>query len=223
MDDSVMNIGAEVQQIQNGMTGEPGLPEPAPAQGPEVKQETEAKQEQPPVKQMNPALKYGRRMDYKTAKVSEKPSRYQTRPLTSLNNVRNTASTPTTPDQNVSAPSANSGQSVSAPSSNSGQSASSPSSNSGQNISAPSSNGEQNASQISSNGNQNTLDEPKSALELELEAIESAKAASQPIHNPLPTPKKRVPKEMEFDIEPSEYEMHFDLVELNGRDFFDIN
>lgn len=190
MDNSVMNIGAEVQQVQNGMTGELGLPEPASTQESEVKQEPEVKPAQPPVQQMNPALKYGRRMDYKTAKVSEKPSKFQNRPLASPNNVRNAASTTTTPNQNVSVPSANSGQNV---------------------------------SPISSNGDQNTLDEPKSALELELEAIEAAKAASQPIHNPLPTPKKRVPKEMEFDIEPSEYEMHFDLVELNGRDFFDIN
>lgn len=203
MDDSVMNIGEEVQQVQNGLTGEPGIPEPVPAQGPEVKQEPELKQEQPPVKQMNPALKYGRRMDYKTAKVSEKPSRFQNRPLGSPNYARNTAPTPTMPNQNVPAPSANSGQSVSAPLSNS----------------------EQNVPPISSNSdpNQNSIDEPKSALELELEAIEAAKTASQPIHNPLPTPKKRVPKEMEFDIEPSEYEMHFDLVELNGKDFFDIN
>ncbi|MGN0327268.1 MAG: hypothetical protein ACI4DW_13210 [Lachnospiraceae bacterium] len=43
------------------------------------------------------------------------------------------------------------------------------------------------------------------------------------IHNPLPTPKKRVPRELEFDIEPSMFEMHFDLVDLDGKDFFDIN
>ncbi len=186
MDDSVMNLGTKAQQAQNEITAA----EPVPAQEPEGKSVPEAKPEQPPVKQMNPALKYGRRMDYKTAKVSEKPSRFQNRPLTSPNNVRNTDPTSTMPNENVSAPSSNSGQSVSS---------------------------------IPSVGDQNTLDEPKSALELELEAIEAAKTASQPIHNPLPTPKKRVPKEMEFDIEPSEYEMHFDLVELNGRDFFDIN
>lgn len=187
MDDSVMNIGKEVQQAQNGMTVGTAVPEPAPAQGPEGKQEPEAKQ---PVKQMNPALKYGRRMDYKTAKVSEKPSRFQNRPLVPMNNVQSTASPSPAPAPSVPAPSANNGQSV---------------------------------SPMSSAGAQNAVDEPKSALELELEAIEAAKTAQQPIHNPLPTPKKRVPKEMEFDIEPSEYEMHFDLVELNGRDFFDIN
>lgn len=198
MDNSVMNLETEAQQAQNEIKAA----EPVPAQ-PEGKSAPEVKPAQPPVQQINPALKYGRRMDYKTAKVSEKPSRFQNRPLTSPNNARNAASPSTAPAQNVSTPSSNSGQNVSVPSSNSGQ----------------------NVSQIPSNGdqNQNTSDEPKSALELELEAIEAAKAASQPIHNPLPTPKKRVPKEMEFDIEPSEYEMHFDLVELNGRDYFDIN
>lgn len=198
MDNSVMNLETEAQQAQNEIKAA----EPVPAQ-PEGKPAPEVKPAQPPVQQINPALKYGRRMDYKTAKVSEKPSRFQNRPLSSPNNVRNAASPSTAPAQNVSTPSSNSGQNVSVPSSNSGQ----------------------NVSQIPSNGdqNQNTSDEPKSALELELEAIEAAKAASQPIHNPLPTPKKRVPKEMEFDIEPSEYEMHFDLVELNGRDYFDIN
>lgn len=198
MDDSVMNLETEAQQAQNEIKAA----EPVPAQ-PEGKPAPEVKPAQPPVQQINPALKYGRRMDYKTAKVSEKPSRFQNRPLSSPNNVRNAAPPSTAPAQNVSTPSSNSGQNVSVPSSNSGQ----------------------NVSQIPSNGdqNQNTSDEPKSALELELEAIEAAKAASQPIHNPLPTPKKRVPKEMEFDIEPSEYEMHFDLVELNGRDYFDIN
>lgn len=186
MDDSVMNLGTEAQQVQNEIKAA----EPVPAQEPEGKPAPEVKPEQPTVKPMNPALKYGRRMDYKTAKVSEKPSKFQNRPLTSPNNVRNTAPTPTMPNENDSTPSSNSGQNV---------------------------------SPIPSVGDQNASDEPKSALELELEAIEAAKTTSQPIHNPLPTPKKRVPKEMEFDIEPSEYEMHFDLVELNGRDFFDIN
>ena len=142
-----MNMGEELQQGQNGL----GLTEPAEGQ---IQEETPAPQ---PAKQMNPAIKYGRRMDYKTAKVNDKQTR----------------------DLNLSL------SSVSAPKA-----------------------------------------EPKSALELELEAIEAgtkAAAAPQPIPNPLPTPKKRVPKEMEFDIEPPEYAMHFDLVDMNGKDFFDIN
>lgn len=43
------------------------------------------------------------------------------------------------------------------------------------------------------------------------------------IHNPLPTPKKHVAKELDFDIEPQVSDMHFDIVNLTGKDFFDIN
>lgn len=43
------------------------------------------------------------------------------------------------------------------------------------------------------------------------------------IHNPLPTPKKHTNKAAEFDIDPAEVDMHFDIVDLAGKDFFDIN
>lgn len=43
------------------------------------------------------------------------------------------------------------------------------------------------------------------------------------IHNPLPTPKKHVNKAQEFDIDPADVDMHFDIVDLAGKDFFDIN
>lgn len=43
------------------------------------------------------------------------------------------------------------------------------------------------------------------------------------IKNPLPTPAKPVHREMEFDIMPLPEDMHFDLVDLTGKDFFDIN
>lgn len=146
-----MNMENGLQQGQSG----PGLREPAEGQ---IQEETPALQ---PAKQMNPAIKYGRRMDYKTAKVNDKQIR----------------------DLNLSMPSPP----------------------------PPPANNHQK--------------ESKSALELELEALEakSASSASSMLHNPLPTPKKRVPREMEFDIEPPEYAMHFDLVDMNGKDFFDIN
>ena len=51
----------------------------------------------------------------------------------------------------------------------------------------------------------------------------SSQQKTSKIPNPLPTPKKRIPRELEFDIEPSMFEMHFDLVDLDGKDFFDIN
>ena len=43
------------------------------------------------------------------------------------------------------------------------------------------------------------------------------------IKNPLPTPKKHVAKEMDFDHQPISTQMHFDLVDMTGMDFFDIN
>lgn len=43
------------------------------------------------------------------------------------------------------------------------------------------------------------------------------------IKNPLPTPKKHISREMDFDVIPAESDMHFDIVDLKGKDFFDIN
>ncbi|MCR5118245.1 MAG: hypothetical protein K6B44_01330 [Lachnospiraceae bacterium] len=42
------------------------------------------------------------------------------------------------------------------------------------------------------------------------------------IENPLPAPKKHVPKEMDFDLEPDADQLHFDVVDMKGKDFFDI-
>lgn len=150
---------AEQIPTENAAKKGPELKETADGQTPEENQE-------PSVPKINPALKYGRRMDYKTAKVNDKQTR----------------------DLNLSMPS-----------------------------SAP--------VPVASHKPSEDREEPKSALELELEALEAAAAgkSSQPIPNPLPTPKKRVPKEMEFDIEPPDYAMHFDLVDLHGKDYFDIN
>lgn len=186
MDNSVKNTADGIQEVQNetaleeilqkmpeqlerstdagqmSMEGAakkgPGLKEPASGQT------TEEIQAQPAQK-INPALKYGRRMDYKTAKVNDKQTRDLNLSLSSSSPVPSVSNKPSVEQE-----------------------------------------------------------EPKSALELELEALEAAAGKSpQPIHNPLPTPKKRVPKEMEFDIEPPDYAMHFDLVNLQGKDFFDIN
>lgn len=206
MDDSVRNMEIDAQGLEQGMAagvdpqqkaagqpaseidaeqktaetpekGEAGLRESAPGQKPEVKR-------------MNPTMKYGRRMDYKTAKVNDKQIKDLNLSLSSL---------PTPPQSR----SAKGMPSVDLPPVNLPPAQSS-------------------AKPLETHKDQ---DEPKSALELELEALEANKAssASSPIPNPLPTPKKRVPKEMEYDIEPPEYAMHFDLVDMDGKDFFDIN
>lgn len=43
------------------------------------------------------------------------------------------------------------------------------------------------------------------------------------IHNPLPTPKKHTTRELDYDVEPLQADLHFDIVDLTGKDFFDIN
>ena len=45
----------------------------------------------------------------------------------------------------------------------------------------------------------------------------------EPIKNPLPVPKKHIPRELNFDIEPAPNMMKFDLVDMKGKDYFDIN
>lgn len=59
----------------------------------------------------------------------------------------------------------------------------------------------------------NSIDSKKSDIPKEIKYIK----------NPLPTPKKHVSKEFEFDVVPADSDMHFDIVDLKGRDFFDIN
>ena len=57
---------------------------------------------------------------------------------------------------------------------------------------------------------------------------EEKKEVSRPkmpemIKNPLPTPKKHVAKDMDFDLQPVSSQMHFDIVDMSGIDYFDIN
>lgn len=52
---------------------------------------------------------------------------------------------------------------------------------------------------------------------------EEAEAETVFIENPLPTPKKHVPREMDFDLEPDADQMHFDVVDMKGKDYFDID
>ena len=41
----------------------------------------------------------------------------------------------------------------------------------------------------------------------------------QLISNPLPLPKKHIPKTMEFDLDVPEEQMHYDLNEIKNNDF----
>ena len=42
------------------------------------------------------------------------------------------------------------------------------------------------------------------------------------IRNPLPGPKPHVAKELNYDYNPKPSEMEFDIVDLKGKDFFDL-
>ena len=64
---------------------------------------------------------------------------------------------------------------------------------------------------------------PPAELEKNSTMVPVRRSSPTPIPNPLPTPKKHVPRELDFDITPQDKDMHFDLVDMNGKDFFDIN
>ena len=67
-------------------------------------------------------------------------------------------------------------------------------------------------------------EETKSGLIIaEAPVPDTGEEAPKLIENPLPTPKKHVPREMDFDIEPDADHMHFDVVDMKGKDYFDIN
>ncbi len=46
---------------------------------------------------------------------------------------------------------------------------------------------------------------------------------TEPIKNPLPVPKRHLNKDMDFDVEPILADMHFDVVDMSGIDYFDVN
>ncbi len=57
------------------------------------------------------------------------------------------------------------------------------------------------------------------------DAKETPKAGKnpEPIKNPLPIPRKHESKDMDFDHHVSNLDMHFDVVDMSGIDFFEIN
>ncbi len=57
----------------------------------------------------------------------------------------------------------------------------------------------------------------------EKEADKAKAHPAEPIKNPLPVPKKHIAREMDFDLEVAPADMHFDVVDMSGIDYFDIN
>lgn len=66
-------------------------------------------------------------------------------------------------------------------------------------------------------------EDTKADTKADTSAVTPLKETAKAIQNPLPVPAKHAHREMEFDIMPSPEDMHFDLVDLSGIDFFDIN
>ncbi len=67
------------------------------------------------------------------------------------------------------------------------------------------------------------MKKPEEAQDSKNNQEHMSKSSTTLIHNPLPTPKKHVAKELEFDILPQSTNMHFDIVDLKEYDHFDIN
>ena len=59
-------------------------------------------------------------------------------------------------------------------------------------------------------------------IEARLEAPAGSPLPGEPIPNPLPGPKKHVPREMDFAYEPKEEEMCFDIDRFEEGDDFDL-
>ena len=59
-------------------------------------------------------------------------------------------------------------------------------------------------------------------IEARLEAPADSPLPGEPIPNPLPGPKKHVPREMDFAYEPKEEEMCFDIDRFEEGDDFDL-
>ncbi|MGN0346539.1 MAG: hypothetical protein ACI4DU_04560 [Lachnospiraceae bacterium] len=69
-------------------------------------------------------------------------------------------------------------------------------------------------------------EETKIPQEEQMISINSTTHAPQgagQIPNPLPVPKKHISQVMNFDLEPGAEDMHFDLVDMTGIEYFDIN
>ncbi len=183
------------------------------------------KPEQQPVKPAVPISKFGRRMDYKTAIVSAGP---ENAGLNKTNSAVTPLVTPviTTPVAPLTTPEVKPiSAGIKEP-----------------NIDTPSTNIEntyteipqvkapeliKNESESKSEKPQNNPVEPAGPIipkpVTPADIAKLTPVSSEPIKNPLPTPKKHIAKSMNFDIEPAMSQMHFDIVDMHGKDYFDIN
>lgn len=122
--------------------------------------------------QPKPVMRYGRRMDYKTAVVSSPRRNIESNQTNRISAV---------PEKKENAPAVQTEEKKSIPST--------------------------------------------SATEVKKTAIPTPlpKPQTNKLHNPLPTPKKHEARDLDYDYQFANSQMHFDLVDMSGKDYFDIN
>lgn len=64
--------------------------------------------------------------------------------------------------------------------------------------------------------------QPQSVIEETVDKKVQPERKTKLIRNPLPGPKPHVPKELNYDYEPKDSEMEFDLDDLVGKDYYDL-
>lgn len=184
---------------------------------PQTKENDAAAPSQVPVK---PVMKYGRRMDYKTAVVSSPrgiPSTNSSAPKApvTIQNQSNEVTVSVANEEKAKTIPAQTAPALTPVSDNTNH--------------TPVNVTEKTMITGESQANAGTTKQDVSASRKENDKKENAavtptaKPPVREIHNPLPTPKKHVAKDMDFDYQPPSADMHFDLVDLRGRDYFDIN
>lgn len=96
-----------------------------------------------------------------------------------------------------------------------------------QGIIAPGSYGKSDAKADGTVGDTKEIPDVSSAANNDNKAGKKEKIAApkpmHPIKNPLPIPKKHEAKDMDFDHDIPASDMHFDVVDMSGIDFFELN
>jgi hypothetical protein len=67
----------------------------------------------------------------------------------------------------------------------------------------------------------NSRDEIAKEVELGIRSMGRITGATL-LKNPLPHPKKHIQRNLGYDYEPTEDQMHFDLEDMTGIDFYDV-
>ena len=171
----------------------------------------------PPTEQPKPVMRYGRRMDYKTAVVSSPRRNIESKQssndtsTTAVGNQENKPVAQTEEKKNIPVNPASAPKSTGIPKPASAET------KANENTSAVASTTTTHSSAPSSSSS-NLASSPKTTVPLPV-----PKPQNNKLHNPLPTPKKHEARDLDYDYQFANSQMHFDLVDMSGKDYFDIN